>query len=141
MFSFLQYQTKVTTVYINNERPIITLPAAKSARAFPVPAQRQEWRFAVSIETLTVHRSCQKFEQHNCPVSHEDKRTAKLYVKIMSAGGLKTISESPTDSLRDSDQFSVKVNLIRIVYNECWVENFINTSTFVLLCFSFRGMC
>ena len=27
----------------------------------------------------------------------------------MSTGGLKTISESPVDSLRDSDQFSIKV--------------------------------
>ena len=29
----------------------------------------------------------------------------------MSAGGLKTISESPVDSLRDSDQFSIKLSL------------------------------
>lgn len=29
----------------------------------------------------------------------------------MSAGGLKPISESPVDSLRDSDQFSIKVRL------------------------------
>ena len=42
----------------------------------------------------------------------EDKRTAKVFVKIMSAGGLKTISESPVDSLRDSDQFSIKVTRI-----------------------------
>lgn len=29
----------------------------------------------------------------------------------MSAGGLQPISESPVDSLKDSDQFSIKVRL------------------------------
>ena len=29
----------------------------------------------------------------------------------MSSGGLKSISESPIDSLRDSDQYSLKVRL------------------------------
>ena len=47
-----------------------------------------------------------------------NKTTAWLGIKTkeqqhrpgsMSAGGLKTISESPVDSLRDSDQFSIKV--------------------------------